>query len=115
MNKLEGIKEGDTVEVSFRGKARTGGRNYLAVAVEGGHRLETNFDLLDINAPSFSIKKVERPLQVGDRVRGSRYASALLGTILAVDQDEVWVFWDASGLNVAHRSTHCLSDLERVS
>jgi hypothetical protein len=70
MDKMEGIEEGDTVEVTFHADVIGVGRRLgLNVRVRGGHVLSNNFDPEDINAPSFSIKKVEPPIAVGDRVR----------------------------------------------
>ena len=67
MNKLEGIKEGDTVEVTIRGTATLRDRNALTINVVD--EAIVPFIESEIASPHFSIKKVERPLQVGDRVR----------------------------------------------
>lgn len=67
MNKLEGIKEGDTVEVTFRATVWREPPEYMILHVEGAEG-RTAFDASDIASPHFSIKRIERPLEVGDRV-----------------------------------------------
>jgi hypothetical protein len=69
MDKLEGLKKDDTVEVTFRGVVDENPTfRALYVRVENGDVSPTIFTEEDINAPSFSIKKVELPIAVGDRV-----------------------------------------------
>lgn len=70
MKKLEGIKEGDTVEVSFRGRIQWVSSDGAAnIAIDGGSPCASGFSAKDTSAPSFSIRKVEPPIAVGDRVR----------------------------------------------
>ena len=67
MDKLEGLEEGDTVEVTFRGTVFAIEQSGLGLIVEGGSK-STIFARRDVASPSFAIKKVEPPIAVGDRV-----------------------------------------------
>jgi hypothetical protein len=64
MDKLKGIESGDRVEVTFQGVVAfsSGGINVTDVNVYFGA------DGASLAHPSFSIKKAEPPIAVGDRV-----------------------------------------------
>lgn len=69
MNKLEGIKEGDTVEVSVRGVfQRLDGDGDLWLTWDGG-KMQSVLLTSELASPHFSIKRIEPELKVGDRVR----------------------------------------------
>jgi len=99
MDKLEGLKEGDAVEVTFRGVVDENPTfKTLYVLVEkGGLSSPTIFTEEEINAPSFSIKKVEPPLQPGDKVQTLLGANVV---VLAVDSGEAWVRFEGGATEV---------------
>lgn len=71
MDKLEGIKPGDRVRVTFEGVVgEIGSAPNLYIGVVGGHPVKTIFNVKDIQSPCFHIERIEKPLSVGDRVRG---------------------------------------------
>ena len=112
-DKLKDIREGDTVEITVRGTARTRPSGDFDFTVEGGHSLPTNFSPKDVASPHFSIKKVEKPLAVGDRVRfHSRVAPVLTkdGEIVALSKGCAWVILD----NQEEPVTRYACDLERI-
>jgi len=72
MHKLEGLKEGDTVEVTFRGVINSVGAGSVTVVPDNAEFPSLKqFSFSAIASPSFSIKKVEPPIAVGDRVRAA--------------------------------------------
>jgi hypothetical protein len=67
MNKLNGIKKGDAVEVTFRGRVDCLGPRTLDVIMDGAD--DPNILWANaIAAPSFSIKEVGPPVAEGDTV-----------------------------------------------
>jgi phosphomevalonate kinase len=83
MDKLEGIKDGDTVEVSFGGKILSIDSVGFDVLVEGVSA--KSFTVHHMQSSSFSIKKVEPPIAVGDRVRFRSNDMSTTGVVLALD------------------------------
>jgi hypothetical protein len=86
MDKLEGIKKGDTVEVTVRGVVKDCSR-VLGIIPDGGTHW-TGFDPADIASPFFSIKKVEPPIAVGDRVSWRHDYSCY--EVVAINGDMAW-------------------------
>jgi hypothetical protein len=117
MDKLEGIKEGNAIEVTFRGVVYENPTfKTLYVLVEkGGLSSPTIFTEEEINAPSFSIKKVEPPIAVGDRVKGSGIVSSKrVGGVIAVCDDLAWVRWESSSMTPAEHAFVPVGALERL-
>lgn len=108
MNKLEGLKAGDRVKVTFDGVIDdTGFVGGIGVGVCGGARLSSLFSPQDIDSPSFTIEKLPDPIKVGDRVKN--HLSSDLGEVLAIHENKAW-FW-------GHKygpTTAPLANLERI-
>ena len=111
-DKLKDIREGDTVEVTFRGVVLPNRVNEALTVKMDGARLETSWWATEgeVASTHFSIKKVEKPLAVGDRVRHRRGA---VGEVLSVDDGDAWV--RIENLSEHTRATWQIADLERVS
>jgi hypothetical protein len=114
MNKLNGIKKGDAVEVTFRGRVDGLGPRTLDVIMDGAD--DPNILWANaIAAPSFSIRKVEPSIAVGDRVRFavtdivSLASVDCVGAVVAIDRSLAWVRHD----NGAYSSL-LLTSLERI-
>jgi hypothetical protein len=119
MDKLEGIEEGDTVEVAFTAKVVELPPEYLLLKI-GDALVSVGFDQADIASPSFSIKKVEPPIAVGSRVRYQQgysdrnggFSVTVTGTIRAIEDGVALVKDDPPYTSYsAVRLTH----LERAS
>lgn len=93
---LEGIKDGDTVEVTFLASVIRVYGDDLVVRV---HDTALPFPLGEsvVASPSFSIKKVEPPLQPGDKVQTLLGANVV---VLAVDSGEAWVRFEGGATEV---------------
>lgn len=101
MDKLDGLKAGDHVRVSFDGIVSNQSDvvyGAWGVLVAEGHKESNAFMPEDLCAPSFRIERIEKPLAVGDRVVPSQ-PSHCYGEILAISGDKAWVFWE-------HNNTH---------
>lgn len=70
MDKLKGIKPRDRVRVTFEGVVVDAGSDWLGVTIDGGDTISCPFSDLDIQSPHFHIERIEKPLAVGDLVRG---------------------------------------------
>ena len=105
MNKLNGIKKGDAVEVTFRGRVDGLGPRTLDVIMDGAD--DPNILCANaIAAPSFSITKVEPPIAVGEMV-AVRGQDDRLYELLAIRGDSVALwgpFYESgpSGMATAH-------------
>lgn len=69
-DKLSGIKAGDRVRVTFEGDVRQAEDKWIYITVDDGDSVSCSFSDLDIQSPHFHIERIEKPLGVGDRVRG---------------------------------------------
>lgn len=70
MDKLKGIKPGDRVRVTFEGVVGYTLSDELRVIVDGRSGTSPVFSRQDTKSPHFHIERIEKPLAVGDRVRG---------------------------------------------
>ena len=96
MSKLDGIKPGDRVRVTFEG-VYTGGEytiDGISVFYPAGDKVMIRADHShesivwrenEINAPTFQIERIEPPLKVGDRVRYLSNPKSTTGVIVAFD------------------------------
>lgn len=102
--KTQGLAPGQRVRVTFEGEVRRSARGTLSVTHMGWIH---SFGVEEVDNPTLHIERIEEPLKVGDRVRDSDGDE---GTIRAVHDDDMWVFWDKARRHLtAHRD-----ELERV-
>lgn len=111
MDKLNGIKPGDRVRVTFEGVVVEVGGDWLGVTVDGGDTISCTFSAEDIKSPHFHIERIEKPLAVGDRVKET-FAGFGAGEVLCVDGEFAFVRWDTKAYGPASIR---LSKLERIS
>lgn len=92
-DKLHGITEGDTVEVTFRGGAGRRMDGGVSLSRDGFPAYIDWWGPNAIASPHFTIRKVEEPLKVGDRVWviSEIVTPRDIGTIKAIVDDEAWV------------------------
>lgn len=93
-SKLEGIKPGDRVRVTFEGVFGSMERepwmsdDPFSIVFDGGE--SRWFPKRMANAPTFQIERIEPPLAVGDRVRFGGFHGAIKG----IDGTRAWVSYD---------------------
>lgn len=101
MSKLDGIKPGDRVRVTFEARVLEGDEyssDTLGVALDGSHAGEcVLFPARQRNASTFQIERIDPPLKVGDRVRFLSNEMSTTGVILAFDPHPVIRFEPPSG------------------
>lgn len=102
MNKLDGIKPGDRVRVTFEGRVLDNdgySGDTMGVALDGSHAGEcVLFPLRQQNAPTFQIERIEPPLSFGDKIVTTQ-PSHCYGEVVAVNGDKAWVFWEHNRQN----------------
>lgn len=109
-DKLEGIKPGDRVRVTFEA-------NVIRLDDDGAwlnrdgliRECEDWWGPLATNSPTFQIERIEPPLKVGQVVRC--ITSRQTGYIIALDGALAWIHMNHNGA----RWTLNLSDLERIA
>lgn len=109
-DKLEGIKPGDRVRVTFEA-------NVVRLEDDGAwlnrdgliRECEDWWGPLATSSPTFQIERIEPPLKVGDRVEC--IDGRQKGYIIAIDGNLAWLHMNRSGA----RWTRSLSDLERIA
>lgn len=109
MSKLDGLKEGDRVRITFEGTVDNFDSS-LKVCVCPDNQIGFSWILSELvtSSPAFQIERIEPPLSVGDRVKDS---DGDPGSIRAIDGDDFWVFWDKASRHLTcHRN-----DLERIA
>ena len=105
-DKLEGIRPGDRVRVTFEGVYRGGSRFQLDDMT--GDDTTTYFAPQEVAAPAFQIERIKPPLKVGDRVRIKDGGS---GEVLGLQGGEAWLRTD----QVNYTSIWTLTSLERIA
>ena len=111
MDKLEGIKPGDRVRVTFEGEVlgrEIGGDVYIRANGAQGRAVIRHGVA---SAPGFGVEVIKKPLAVGDRVK-EIFAGLGKGEILCVDGEHAFVRWDVGAYGP---SSILLSNLERLS
>jgi len=97
-DKLAGIKPGDRVRVTFEARVLEQddfSSDTLGVALDGSHAGEcVLFPRRQRNAPTFHIERLEKPLEVGDRVFIRPGLKGPHGTILAISCRVAWVLFE---------------------
>lgn len=108
-DKLSGIKDGDRVRVTFEGVVKrelmsTG----MSILMDGATESQTFFHS-EATAETFHIERIEKPIGVGDRVRGKTSG----------DSGEIVWMSDTHVVIIDSRFTHPLvkhiSNVERLS
>ena len=87
--KLSGFEEGDTIEVSFRAVIGCINTSMVEVTMDGADDTNTLWGEA-FNSPHFSIKKVEPPIAVGDRVVWGRLPETFEVAAFNGDQAALW-------------------------
>ena len=97
MSKLEGIKKGDRVRVSFEGEVGHISESGVNVTGKGLYYnsdiKEVGIDVPHFEEANFTIQVVEPPLKVGDCVVPS-LPSHCYGRIEGISGAKAWVHWD---------------------
>lgn len=109
MDKLEGIKPGDRVRVTFEGVVDALTSEWLSISVDDGDAVNNTFSRDDINSPHFHIERIEKPLEVGDRVRGVTSGDA--GEIVWMSDTHVVIVGSSHPCPLVKH----ISNVERVS
>jgi len=111
-DKLDGIKPGDRVRVTFEGVVEGCGDAQVEIIPDGGalnHIKTFRGDALE--APTFQIERIEPPLSVNDAVKWSEgYASKMYGKIIALHDEWAWILMSQGGVGSVP-----LRDLERIA
>lgn len=108
-DKLSGIKLGDRVRVTFEGDVCQAEGQWIDITVDEGDSVSCTFSTLDLQSPHFHIERIEKPIGVGDRVRGKTSG----------DSGEIVWMSDTHVVIIDSRFTHPLvkhiSNVERLS
>ena len=110
MSKLDGIKAGDKVRITFEGEVScpTVSDPILVVNTDGN---VIRFWVNDTKRDTFSIEKIEPPIAVGDRVTWNRNTDRK-GDVVKIHGLKAWVFDEFGGGDVR---VYWTSELERLS
>lgn len=109
-DRLQGIKPGDRVRVTFDARVmKTYANDGVMLAIEGVDPTTTclPYSPSEVASPTFQIERIEPPLKVGDRVRHK----GEVGVIVAMSRGFAWVEWSITPSPM----TILLSDLERIA
>jgi len=111
-DKLQDIKPGDRVRVTFEGVA-------LASPADERFTIQTTGGKLwvepDLDSPP-SAERIEPPLAVGCQVKGTGIVnSRRVGELMAINADRAWVRWNPSSMTPGEYDTLRLSDMERIA
>lgn len=111
-DKLAGIKPGDRVRVTFEGVVGDNPRPdipdvYPLAVKTDGREVENIFHGGTVKAPTFHIERLEKPLEVGDRVR---WTQGVVDCEIVAFRDDKAVLWGAG-------RAYCdfIENLERIA
>ena len=97
MNKLDGIKKGDRVKVSFEGEVSRISDRGVNVTGKGlyysSDTKEAGIDVSHFEEANFTIQVIEPPLKPGDCVVPAQ-PSHCYGRIEGISGAKAWVHWD---------------------
>lgn len=105
------MEEGSRYRLTFEGIAFS--RTYF---IPDGATAGWSVSPQELSAPTFRIEKLEKPLAIGDRVRGKDFNSAGRGEIIGIhDSGLCWVKWEPGVYGGERYDTNFLHDLTRVA
>lgn len=117
MSKLDGLKEGDRVRITFEGTVDNFDSS-LKVCVCPDNQIGFSWILSDLvtSSPAFQIERIDPPIIVGDFVfdpaAGSR--ATVVGEIIRNGSRFLWLDGGASGFRTRHEGALTkVSDSER--
>lgn len=107
-DKLSGIKPGDRVRVTFEASViDAGGVSEHPIKFRpDGASMDSLPGASILNQPTFHIERIEKPLEVGDKVVPAM-PSHCYGELIAISGTKAWVFWE-------HNRSHATLDLSDI-
>lgn len=111
MSKLDGIKAGDRVRVTFEGVIETRYEKSFTSSVDGYDGAIRGFCPPEIDAPTFQITRIEPTFKVGDRVATKGDDTSPIYDVVAILSDGRIVFEYQAGdtTNVCARQPSCFT------
>lgn len=107
MNKLEGIKEGDRVKVTFEATLGSKTGRFTDVL---GQRADVCFSPAAMEDPTFQIECVERQIQVGDMVT---WDDTRIQEVVAI-RGELAVLWAPNGVGAYYPTAQPIRILRKA-
>lgn len=111
MSKLEGIKPGDRVRVTFEGEMSETSAVHFWPVVSDGMSAPTMWVMPDVHCPP-QIERIEPPLKVGDRVNKVEGGKVVVPNLTVIGIFGEWAWVERDGYPF---SSYYASCLERIA